>query len=215
MTTGMGCLAILGGGGHGRVVGDCALAAGWREIAFFDDGLPTGAATGPWQIAGNRQALQATHATFEGFIVAFGDNAMRWRMYCLLLDSGKGAPATIVHPRANVSAHATLGPGSIVVAGAIVNIGARIGAAAIINTGASVDHDCVLDNGVHISPGARLAGSVRVGQGSWIGAGAVIREGVTIGAGAVIGAGAIVLKPVPDGATVVGNPARILKRSIS
>ncbi len=46
-----------------------------------------------------------------------------------------------------------------------------------------------------------------------IGAGAVIVCGVTIGKGALVGAGAVVTKDVPPGATVVGNPARPIKRS--
>lgn len=44
-----------------------------------------------------------------------------------------------------------------------------------------------------------------------IGSNATILCGITIGEGAVIGAGAVVTKDVPAGATVVGNPARVLK----
>jgi acetyltransferase-like isoleucine patch superfamily enzyme len=43
-----------------------------------------------------------------------------------------------------------------------------------------------------------------------IGSGATILCGVRIGRGAMVGAGAVVTKDVPAGATVVGNPARIL-----
>lgn len=43
-----------------------------------------------------------------------------------------------------------------------------------------------------------------------IGSGAVILPGVTIGEGALVGAGSVVTRDVPDGATVVGNPARVL-----
>lgn len=53
-----------------------------------------------------------------------------------------------------------------------------------------------------------------VKEGASIGAGAVIVCGVTIGKGALVGAGAVVTKDVPDGMTVVGNPARILPRKI-
>ena len=44
--------------------------------------------------------------------------------------------------------------------------------------------------------------------GAMIGAGAVIRPEIVIGSNAVVGAGAVVTKEVPDGAKVVGNPAR-------
>ena len=50
-----------------------------------------------------------------------------------------------------------------------------------------------------------------VGRGASIGAGAVIMCGVTIGPWAMVGAGAVVLEDVPEGAVVVGNPARIIK----
>ena len=46
-----------------------------------------------------------------------------------------------------------------------------------------------------------------------IGSGATILCGVRIGKGAMVGAGAVVTKDVPAGATVVGNPARVVARS--
>jgi UDP-2-acetamido-3-amino-2,3-dideoxy-glucuronate N-acetyltransferase len=50
-----------------------------------------------------------------------------------------------------------------------------------------------------------------VERGASIGAGAVILPGVTIGSGAMIGAGAVVVRDVPAGAVMVGNPARRLR----
>lgn len=50
-----------------------------------------------------------------------------------------------------------------------------------------------------------------VEEGASIGAGAVILCGIKIGKWAMVGAGAVVTKDVPAGATVVGNPARIIE----
>ena len=55
--------------------------------------------------------------------------------------------------------------------------------------------------------------STCVKRGASIGSGAVILCNVTIGAGAMVGAGAVVTRDVPAGAVVVGNPARILRKS--
>jgi maltose O-acetyltransferase len=50
---------------------------------------------------------------------------------------------------------------------------------------------------------------VRIGRNVWIGSGAIILPGVTVGEDAIVGAGSVVTCDVPEGATVVGNPARV------
>lgn len=48
-------------------------------------------------------------------------------------------------------------------------------------------------------------------KGAKIGANSTILPGVIIGENAFVGAGSVVTKNVPDGAVVVGNPAKIIK----
>jgi acetyltransferase-like isoleucine patch superfamily enzyme len=47
----------------------------------------------------------------------------------------------------------------------------------------------------------------------WIGAGAIILPGVKIGKMAIVGAGAVVTKDVPDNTTVVGIPAKAVRKN--
>jgi acetyltransferase-like isoleucine patch superfamily enzyme len=55
----------------------------------------------------------------------------------------------------------------------------------------------------------------RVKKGASIGANSVILPGVTIGEDAMIGAGSVVTKDVPNGITVVGNPAKPIKKTLT
>ena len=119
--------------------------------------------------------------------------------------------ASVVHPRAIVSDGASVAPGTAILAGAVVNHGAYLGSHSIVNTGAIVEHDVVLEPFVQVGPGAVVGGGTTVGRGAYVGLGARVRDHVHIGDGVVIGMGAVVVSDVPDGATVIGVPARPLR----
>ena len=55
----------------------------------------------------------------------------------------------------------------------------------------------------------------RVKKGASIGTSATILCGVTIGEGAIVGAGSVVTRDVPDNAIVAGNPARLVRRTVT
>ena len=63
----------------------------------------------------------------------------------------------------------------------------------------------------HVSPNATLSGDVHIGEGTHFGAGASAIQGIRIGKWCTIGAGTVVIRDIPDYATAVGNPARIIK----
>jgi sugar O-acyltransferase (sialic acid O-acetyltransferase NeuD family) len=203
-------LAILGASGHGKVVADAAEQAGWQSVVFFDDAWPGLQANGPWAVEGNTQALLDRLMDFDGVIVAIGNNRTRAAKQAELVASG-GKMATIIHPSAMVSAHATIGSGSVVFANAAVNACAAMGAGVIVNTGAVVEHDCVVGDFAHISPNGVLSGGVALGALVWVGSCASVKQLIAIGEASVVGMGAVVTKDVPPGVTVVGNPAKVFE----
>ena len=213
-------LLIWGAGGHGRVVADVARAAGARVIGFIDrDGGKVGLAV---DAAGSSRVVMDEAEFAAGLAgrgplplgataVALGVGDNRLRSNCRAALSGVPLPP-LIHPSAVVSPSAVVGDGVVVMPGAVVNAGAVIGAGAIVNSAAVVEHDCVIGEDAHVSPGAVLAGGVRVGRGAWVGAGATVIPKVSVGEWSVVGAGAVVIRDVPGSATVVGNPARLLRQ---
>ena len=67
------------------------------------------------------------------------------------------------------------------------------------------------EDGTPKGPADWVLVETHVEEDASIGSGATIMCGVRIGKGAMVGAGAVVPKDVPRGATVVGNPARIVR----
>lgn len=208
----MARLLILGAGGHGKVVADCALATGkFTELAFLDDRHPGLSTHFGCPVVGPLSAVYEAKSNYDAIALGLGDNRLRRRWCNELADAGFPLPP-IVHPASWTSPSAALGAGTVVFAGAVVNCDARIGEAVIVNTGATVDHDCMLAAGVHLSPGVHLAGDVQIGVDSWMGIGSVAIQGCRIGRDVWIGAGAAVLGDLPDHVVAVGTPARVIKQ---
>lgn len=81
----------------------------------------------------------------------------------------------------------------------------------VIGETAEVGDDCTIYQGVTLGGTSLTAGKKRhptLGRGVVVGAGAKVLGSFTVGDGAQIGSNAVVVKPVPAGATVVGVPGR-------
>lgn len=193
-------LALLGAGGHGKVVCRVAQRAGFEVVGFYDDfatapvlGLPI---LGRFSSAGSFDG---------GLFVSLGRNDVRAGLFAVY----ESRCVTLVDPSAVLDC--SVGVGTVVMAGVVVNVDSVIGRNCILNTGCTVDHDCVIEDHVHLCPGTHLAGTVRVGSRSMLGTGSCVIPGRVIGADCVVGAGAAVVRDLPDGVVAKGVPARFVR----
>lgn len=83
--------------------------------------------------------------------------------------------------------------------------------AIVISPGAVIGKNCTIRQGVTIGNRKSLDDIPVLGDGVDIGAGAKLLGAIHIGNGAKIGANAVVLTDVPEGATAVGVPAKIVR----
>ena len=103
-----------------------------------------------------------------------------------------------------------------------IHPGARIGErvffdhamGVVVGETAEIGDGCTIYQGVTLGGTALYKGAKRhptLGRNVVVGAGAQVLGGFTVGDGAKVGSNAVVTKPVPAGATAVGNPARIIQ----
>jgi serine O-acetyltransferase len=110
-----------------------------------------------------------------------------------------------------------------VLTGIEIHPGATIGRRVFIDHGfgvvigetAVVGDDCTIYQGVTLGGTTLVAGTKRhptLERGVIVGAGAQVLGAFTVGEYAKVGSNAVVVKPVPAGATAVGNPAHIVRK---
>jgi len=197
-------LCLYGASWHGREVFCIAIDSGlYIGRGCFLDDSKTGKVDGMPILPGS-MAKDPEFLSSHRFLVTIGDNEARLRIGREIEKRG-GEVISLVHPSALLWSN-DIGKGSVIFPRAIVSIGAKVGDFCIVNKHATVGHGAVMEDGSNIADSTAMSG--RIGTCSFMGLHAVAIPDVDIGSHCTVGAGAVVIRSVPDGATVVGVPAR-------
>ncbi|MBI4723773.1 MAG: serine O-acetyltransferase [Rhodomicrobium sp.] len=152
----------------------------------------------------------AARSRLESLLLYPGVHAVIWhRIAHRLWNAGAKFPARFISWLARFLTNVDIHPGA--------KIGRRFfidhGAGVVIGETAVVGDDVTLYHGVTLGGTSWRKGKRHptIGNGVLAGAGAKILGPVTVGAGARIGANSVVIEDVPEGATVVGIPGRVVR----
>ena len=202
---------LLGAGGHARACIDVIEQEGKYSVAGLV-GLASEVGTRilGYTVLGSDLELPELLREHRHALVTVGQIEtpdVRMRLFEELERSGCSSPA-IISPRAYVSAHATVGTGSIVMHGAVVNAGSAIGSNCIINSQSLVEHDVTVGDHCHVSTACAINSGVRIGAGTFLGSNSTVRQSVTIGERCFIGMGTLVVSDCEDGARVISPRIR-------
>jgi len=188
-------IILIGGGGHCESVIDVIEAEARFEIyGIIDIESKVGKEILGYKIIGTDKDLEKIREDISYAFVTVGhiySNQDRKNLFRLLRKLDFKIPA-IFSPRAYVSKHSKINPGTVVMHNAVINASAIIGSDCIINTNAVVEHGANIGNNCHISTSVTINGNTKIGNNCFIGSNSTTKECIEISDNTFIKAGAIV-----------------------
>jgi sugar O-acyltransferase (sialic acid O-acetyltransferase NeuD family) len=165
-------------------------------------------------VIGDFEWLEKNRHAVDALVIGIGTPCVRVRLSKQLSEAFPEIDwPVIVHPTALVDYDsAKLGEGSFVGARCVSTVNLELQPFALCNFGTTIGHETRIGRGSVVNPGANISGGVVIEDEVLIGTGAQVLQYLTVGSGATVGAGAVVTRDIPKKTTVVGIPARELKK---
>ncbi|HEV7231958.1 MAG TPA: acetyltransferase [Bacteroidia bacterium] len=183
----------------------------WEIAGFLDDNPDIqGKDLNGIKILGTKAWLKENQAKDYYFICCIGNPKVKKKIISFLKEY-QVQFAILKHPTAVISSKASIGEGSIVMAGSIVSTLAKIKDHVIINLACTIGHNTVISDFCCINPGSNISGDVLFEEGVLAGTNSTVLEKLQIGKYATLGAASLTYTNVPEYASIIGVPGRIMK----
>jgi sugar O-acyltransferase (sialic acid O-acetyltransferase NeuD family) len=205
-------LYIVGAGGFGREVyawikHHTEFNKSWVLAGFLDDNLE---ALKPFNNFAN-VALLKNHQVSKSnvYICALGLPLVKSKLLAPLIEQ-KAEFISFIHPTAVIGERVKIGRGVVVCPGVSISVDISIGDFSMIGPNTTIGHDGKIGAWCTLCAQCDVTGRVTIGDGVFLGSRVSIIPSKKVGSQSILGAGSVVISDVPEGVTVVGNPARIL-----
>ena len=210
---------MLGGSGIGMIASSILdRIGGYKMLGFLNDIVPVGNNIGKFKkypvIGKSEDARELIKKHDAKVFIAYIGMTQERKTTAKLekLEIPTDSLLSIVDPTAIIpDGYCNIGDGVLICPLSQVSADTTLGKNCILLANSFVGHDTVLEDYVSIANNACIGANVRVGYGTHVGTNATTREKISIGPYSVIGMGSAVLKDVPEGGVVVGNPAKLLR----
>lgn len=206
-------LLIIGARGWGREVYAGAIGTkAYRDGEYDVKGFLDSKADAFEGLKGNYPPIICAPEDYETqpddvFFVAMGEP--KWRRYYAEMMQAKGAEfISIIDDQAYVNPTATIGKGSIIGRWSIVSDNVQIGDFVMIHGYTTLGHDVKINDFSSVESYCFFGGYSELGAESIMHVRSNLTPHKKVGNKAVVGASSVVIRNVPDGQHVLGNPAK-------
>lgn len=202
---------IVGAGTYGQVYA-AYLKDEYQIIGFIDDDLSLrDTEINNIKVLGDFEYLLNQIDKNINVFVPIGNNHVRANLLKKLMENGFNTP-NFIHKNTHIHSSVKIGKCVYILPGTNIMPYTSIGDFVLISMGVNIAHHTIVDNACFFSQGSNIGASIHFKNYVFCGIASTVMTGVkTVGVNSLIGAGAVIIRDVADGATVVGNPGKIIK----
>ncbi|MGV0936472.1 acetyltransferase [Empedobacter falsenii] len=202
---------IVGAGTYGQVYA-AYLKDEYQIIGFIDDDLSLrDTEINNIKVLGDFEYLINNIDKSTNIFIPIGNNKVRSNLLKKVIQLGFKTP-NFIHENTIIDSSVKIGKCVYILPGTQIMPLTVIKDFVLISMGVNIAHHTIIEKGCFFSQGSNIGASIHFKKNVFCGIAATVMTGVkSIGEEALIGAGAVIIKDIPDGATVVGNPGRIIK----